>query len=287
MKHRLLTKLPISALASACAAVLAPPSLMAQDTELEEIVVTGSFISRAADRPQPVSILDAAEIRANQRVTLAEVVRDMPQISSANVVSNWERPTNSINMRGLGSRSTLVLLNGQRMTIDANAGSQVDINNLAPSIMVERIEMLLDGASALYGSDAVAGVVNFITRDTFEGLEVNVSSQWAETQTDTPEVVTSAIFGTGDSDSHLVMAVEMQRRDNKLQEEDRFGPERLSHGLITALWNPGTYLAAPGAPRRGWHRDPLCAARKSAVRPTPPTSPIPRDSSAAPSAAAC
>ena len=261
MKHRLLTRLPIGALASACAAVLAPPSLLAQVSgELEEIVVTGSFISRAADRPQPVQILDAAEIRANQRVTLAEVVRDMPQISTANVTSNWERPTNSINMRGLGSRSTLVLLNGQRMTIDANAGSQVDINNLAPSIMVERIEMLLDGASALYGSDAVAGVVNFITRDTFEGLEVNVSSQWAETQTDTPEVVTSAIFGTGDSDSHLVMAVELQRRDNKLQEEDRFGPERLSHGLITALWNPGTYLAAPGAPRRGWHRDPLCSS---------------------------
>ena len=260
MNNRLLARLPIGALASACAAVLAPPSLMAQDGELEEIVVTGSFISRPADRPQPVSILDAAEIRANQRVTLAEVVRDMPQISTANVTSNWERPTNSINMRGLGSRSTLVLLNGQRMTIDANAGSQVDINNLAPSIMVERIEMLLDGASALYGSDAVAGVVNFITRDRFEGLEVNVSSQWAETQTDTPEVVTSAIFGTGDSDSHLVMAVEMQRRDNKLQEEDRFGPERLSHGLITALWNPGTYLAAPGAPRRGWHRDPLCSS---------------------------
>ena len=218
MKHRLLTRLPIGALASACAAVLAPPSLMAQDGDIEEIVVTGSFISRPADRPQPVQILDAAEIRANQRVTLAEVVRDMPQISTANVTSNWQSATNSINMRGLGSRSTLVLLNGQRMTIDANAGSQVDVNNLAPSIMLERIELLLDGASALYGSDAVAGVINFLSRDTFEGLEVNVSSQWAETQTDTPEVVAAGIFGTGDSDSHLVMAFELQRRDDKLQE---------------------------------------------------------------------
>ncbi len=273
MKHRLLARLPVGALASACAAILAPPSVMAQDGgELEEIVVTGSFISRPADRPQPVQILDAAEIRAGQRVTVAEVVRDMPQISTANVTSNWQSATNSINMRGLGSRSTLVLLNGQRMTIDANAGSQVDVNNLAPSIMLERIEMLLDGASALYGSDAVAGVINFLSRDTFEGFEFNVSSQWAETQTDTPEIVTSGIFGTGDSDSHLVMAFEMQRRDDKLQEEDRFGPERLSTGLITALWNPGTFLAAPGAPRPGWHRDPLCSSPE--IGGTPDTSDI-------------
>jgi iron complex outermembrane receptor protein len=245
-----------AAVALAC---VAPASVLAQQTDVdEEILVTGSFISRPADRPQPVSVMDQAEIEANQRVTLVEIVRDMPQVSSANVVGNWNTPTNSINLRGLGSRSTLVLLNGQRMTIDANAGSQVDINNLAPQIMVERIELLLDGASALYGSDAVAGVANFITRDRFEGMEFNVSSQWAETQTDTPEIVTGGIFGTGNDTSHLVMAFEMQRRDDKLQEEDRFDKARLENGLITALWNPGTFLAAPGAASPGWFRDPYC-----------------------------
>ena len=237
-----------------CTAVA--PAVLAQDAgELEEIVVTGSYLARPADQPRPVSIMEAAEIRANQRVTMTEVVRDMPQITSANVSNNWENATNSINLRGLGSRSTLVLLNGQRMTIDANRGSAVDINNLAPTIMVERVELLLDGASALYGSDAVAGVANFITRDNFEGVEINVSSQWAQTQTDVPEVVTAGIFGTGNESSHLVMAFEMQRRDDKLQEEDRFDPERLAYGLQTSLWNPGTYL---GTTVRGWHRDPLC-----------------------------
>jgi iron complex outermembrane receptor protein len=245
------------AVSFACA-VIAPTALLAQQQDqqnLEEVTVTGSFISRPADRPQPVSVLDASEIRANQRTTLAEVVRDMPQITSANTTANWQAATNSINLRGLGSRSTLILLNGQRMTIDANAGSQVDVNNLAPSIMVERMELLLDGASALYGSDAVAGVANFITRDTFEGLEFNLASQWAETQTDVPETVASGIFGTGSDDSHLVLSFEIQRRPEKLQEEDRFSAERLSHGLITALWNPGTFF---GADQPGWYRDPLC-----------------------------
>lgn len=242
-------------LAAAVAVICAPGVTAAQTQVDEEILVTGSFISRPADRPQPVSVMDAEEIRANQRVTLAEVVRDMPQITSANTTNNWQTPTNSINLRGLGERSTLILLNGQRMTIDANSASQVDINNLAPQIMVERMELLLDGASALYGSDAVAGVANFITRDRFEGIEFNLSSQWADTQTDVPEIVASGIFGLQGNDSGLVMAFEMQRRDDKLQEEDRFSNERLEYGLKTGLWNPGTFFGTTVPGPRG---DPRC-----------------------------
>ncbi|MGY8789640.1 MAG: TonB-dependent receptor plug domain-containing protein, partial [Pseudomonadales bacterium] len=151
------------------AAATSSGTLMAQD--IEEIQVTGSFISRPADRPQPVSIMDNEELQANQRVSVVEAIRDMPQVSSANTTGNFNNPTNSINLRALGARSTLILLNGQRQTIDANSGSQVDVNNLAPGIMIERVELVLDGASALYGSDAVAGVVNFITRNNFEGAE--------------------------------------------------------------------------------------------------------------------
>jgi iron complex outermembrane receptor protein len=243
-----------AAVAIACAATT-PQSIWAQEDVADEVTVTGSYIARPADRPQPVAVMDAEEMRAQQRVTLTEVVRDMPQVASANVVNNWQFATNSINLRGLGERSTLVLLNGQRMTIDANAGSQVDVNNLAPTIMVERMEMLLDGASALYGSDAVAGVANFITRNNFEGIEFNVSSQWAETQSDVPEIVAGGIFGTGGEDSNLVMAFEMQRREDKLQEEDRFDAERLSYGLQTALWNPGSFNIAGGP---AWYPDPLC-----------------------------
>ncbi|MBT6042341.1 MAG: TonB-dependent receptor plug domain-containing protein, partial [Gammaproteobacteria bacterium] len=118
-----------TAVAFAAAATTASSSLMAQD-DIEEIQVTGSFISRPADRPQPVSIMDNEELQANQRVSVVEAIRDMPQISSANTTGNFNTPTNSINLRALGSRSTLVLMNGQRQTIDANTASAVDVNNL-------------------------------------------------------------------------------------------------------------------------------------------------------------
>ena len=233
-------------------------NVFAQQTDIEEIVVTGSFISRPADRPQPVAIMDAAEIRANQRISTVEVLRDMPQISSANVAENWTTPTSSINMRGLGSRSTLVLLNGQRQTIDANSASQVDVNNLAPAIMLERIELVLDGASALYGSDAVAGVANFITRNNFEGIEFSVSSQFADAQSDVPEVLIGGLFGIQDSDFGIVMGFEYLKRTNEMQSQDVFSNERLGEGLITGLYNPGTFFG--GDRVGGIHADPLCGS---------------------------
>ena len=246
-----------AAVALACGATMTS-NVFAQQTDIEEIVVTGSFISRPADRPQPVAIMDAAEIRANQRISTVEVLRDMPQISSANVTENWTTPTNSINMRGLGSRSTLVLLNGQRQTIDANSASQVDVNNLAPAIMLERIELVLDGASALYGSDAVAGVANFITRNNFEGIEFSVSSQFADAQSDVPEVLIGGLFGIQDNDFGIVMGFEYLKRTNEMQSQDVFSNERLGEGLITGLYNPGTFFG--GDRVGGIHADPLCGS---------------------------
>lgn len=254
-------KLSYKKLATAVAFAAAATSsgaLMAQDGDIEEIQVTGSFISRPADRPQPVSVMDNEELAANQRVTIAEAVRDMPQISSANTVGNWNTPSNSINLRGLGTRSTLILLNGQRQTIDANGGSQVDINNLAPAIMLERIELVLDGASALYGSDAVAGVANFITRNNFEGAEFSVSTQHAAAQTSVPEVVVSGIFGVQGDDLGIVVGMEWFNRADQMQAEKRWSPERLGEGLITGLYNPGTF--GGGSIKGGFFPDPLCGS---------------------------
>ena len=238
--------------------LIASPALFAQDSELEEIVVTGSYISRPADRPQPVAIMEAAEIRANQRVSTIEVLRDMPQISSANVAENWNTPTSSIDLRGLGPRSTLVLLNGQRQTIDANSASQVDVNNLTPAIMLQRIELVLDGASALYGSDAVAGVANFITRNNFEGIELSVSSQFAEAQSNVPEVLAGGLFGVQQDGFGVVMGFEYLKRSKEMQSQDVFSNERLGEGLITGLYNPGTFFG--GDRVGGIHADPLCGS---------------------------
>jgi iron complex outermembrane receptor protein len=242
------------------AAATSSGSLMAQD-DIEEIQVTGSFISRPADRPQPVSIMDNEELQANQRVSVVEAIRDMPQISSANTTGNFNTPTNSINLRGLGARSTLVLLNGQRQTIDANSGSQVDVNNLAPGIMIERVELVLDGASALYGSDAVAGVANFITRNNFEGAEISLSTQHAQAQSSIPEALVGGIFGVQGDSMGIVMAVEFLKRGDEMQSQDVFDGPRLGLGLITGLANPGTFgsFGIPGN-QSGFIPDPLCGS---------------------------
>jgi outer membrane receptor for ferrienterochelin and colicin len=81
-----------AAIAFSTMAIIANQNALAAE-EIEEITVTGSFIARPANRPQPVSVMDNEELKANQRVTIAEVVRDMPQISSANTTGNWNTPT--------------------------------------------------------------------------------------------------------------------------------------------------------------------------------------------------
>jgi iron complex outermembrane receptor protein len=245
--------LSVSSLSLACQQALAQ---QAQQGPIEEIQVTGSFISRPADRPQPVSVIDNQEIEANQRDSVVQVIRDMPQISNANVTANGLNPTNSIDLRALGDRSTLVLLNGQRQTIDGNGLSNVDVNNLAPSIMIQRVELLLDGASALYGSDAVAGVANFITRDDFEGSEVRLSSQWAEAQTSVPETGLSGIWGVQGEKNGIVAALEWRNRSDVMEAEDIRSVDRLAEGLKTAFYNPGSFLAAGD----GFYPDPLCGS---------------------------
>lgn len=252
---------PTLGLAFGCLSLACQQAAAQQQTEsqqeLEEVLVTGSFIERPADRPQPVSVLTNEEIEANQRITLTEVIRDMPQVANANTTSNSLNPSNSIDLRGLGDRSTLVLLNGQRQTIDANDNSVVDVNNLAPSLMVERVELVLDGSSALYGSDAVAGVVNFITRDDFEGLDFQVGSQFAEAQTDVPELNAGAIFGYQGDRTGLVTSVEWTRRDDVMEASDIRSLERLEQGLKTGFFNPGTFFSAGD---NAFHPDPLCGS---------------------------
>src|SRR5687767_5409409 len=177
-----------------------------QQAPQDEIIVTGSLIGRAADRPQPVTVLDNEDLRLEQRGSIAEVFKNLPQnvgsVSTVNTqqgggsVNMGNSPTTTLNLRGLGARATLVLLNGGRQTSDGGFGF-VDINNLAPSIMIERIELLTDGASALYGSDAVAGVANFITRNTFDGIELRVETQKiADSPADRPAVNLGFILGS-------------------------------------------------------------------------------------------
>ena len=148
---------------------------------LEEIVVTGSRIKRDTfSSSTPVSVIDAVEISATGTTNLGDLLQTIPQAVSTFNNANTAFSTtfsglNLTDLRFLGTERTLVLVNGRRFVSGTppGGGYGVDLNAI-PTAMIERVEVLTGGASAIYGSDAVAGVVNIITKTDFEGIDVDV-----------------------------------------------------------------------------------------------------------------
>jgi len=148
------------------------------DKDVERIEVTGSRIKRAdMESASPVAVISAAEISMSGISNVENLLQEMS--FSAGVAGNatnayWTSGgygTAQVNLRGMGIKRTLVLFNGRRVVGGGTgANSSVDLN-MIPTSMIERIEVLLDGASAIYGADAVAGVVNIITKKEFDGAE--------------------------------------------------------------------------------------------------------------------
>ncbi|MXZ45269.1 MAG: TonB-dependent receptor [Gammaproteobacteria bacterium] len=154
-------------------------------TELEELVVTGSRIGKSElEGSSPMQVLDFAFIAKSGQTSVGQLLREIPSVAggaqTTQVNYNGDG-TNQISLRGLGSDRTLVLMNGRRLPpsttglSSTSISSVVDLNTIPISI-VERIEVIKDGASAIYGSDAVAGVVNIVTRRDFEGLSLNLQT---------------------------------------------------------------------------------------------------------------
>ena len=168
----------------------------AQSAEVEEIVVTGTYIKGTPeDAPLPVTTLQRDDLALEGAPTTIDLIKSMSFSQGADGETDQfqagagaDRAT--INIRGLGPSRSLVLLNGRRTTwsphaIGAQAQLLVDVNML-PSIALQRIEVLRDGAAATYGSDAIAGVMNFITRGDFEGFELTANHKViADTDGDT------------------------------------------------------------------------------------------------------
>lgn len=167
------------------AGIVAIPTLaLAQETNnVERIEITGSKIKRTdIESASPVSIITAADISMSGISNVENLLQEMS--FSAGVAGNatnayWTSGgygTAQVNLRGMGIKRTLVLLNGRRIVGGGTgANSSVDLN-MIPTSMIQRIEVLKDGASAIYGADAVAGVVNIITKKEFDGAELNVKA---------------------------------------------------------------------------------------------------------------
>ncbi|HEY6644734.1 TonB-dependent receptor [Povalibacter sp.] len=160
-------------LASAAAMIAMP--VQAQDENIQEVVVTGSRIRiKDYEAISPVSTMTADAIKATGSLNIDQVLNALPQVVPGLSASsnNPSDGTATVDLRGLGPTRTLVLLNGRRLNPSVNDGT-VDLNNI-PTRLVERVEVVTGGASAVYGSDAMAGVVNFILKDDFEGVDLGM-----------------------------------------------------------------------------------------------------------------
>jgi iron complex outermembrane recepter protein len=150
----------------------------AESQEVEQIIVTGSRIPQPnIEGASPVTTIGAQDVQLEGVTDTANLVNNLPQAFAAQGgnVSNGSSGTSTLNLRNLGNVRTLVLVNGRRMP----AGDPASISGISPDInmipapLIQRVEVLTGGAGAVYGSDAVAGVVNFIMKDDFEGVEVD------------------------------------------------------------------------------------------------------------------
>ena len=221
--------------------------------EMEEVVVTGSFIKGSPeDAALPVDVLSRSDLEDVGNPTIIEMIRNLG-VTSGNLGETNQfdarggqgnEGVSTVNLRGLGSSRTLVLINGKRQVSTEALG--VDISAV-PSIAIGRVEILKDGAAALYGSDAIAGVVNFITREKFEGLELRGSFQ--EIQDSDGETSISAIYGRQMGNVHFALSAEYDER-SELNIKDRdwaFLPfAENTKGGISSIGNPGTVFPTAG-----------------------------------------
>ncbi|QYE36077.1 TonB-dependent receptor [Polymorphobacter sp. PAMC 29334] len=157
------------------------PDQTPEDSAEKDITVTGTLIKNAnLTQSAPINVTTSEEIHLRQSNVAEELLRELPG-AVANVgsaVNNGTGGSFFVDLRGLGPNRNIVLLNGTRIAPSGLAG-QVDLNNI-PLALVDRVEVLTGGASTTYGADAVAGVVNFVTKQDFAGAELNVSDQITE-----------------------------------------------------------------------------------------------------------
>ncbi|HEY0923315.1 TonB-dependent receptor [Rheinheimera pacifica] len=150
-----------------------------ETAKVERIEVTGSRIQRQdMETASPITVIDAAAIRMEGFTSVDQLLQAQTSMAGAAVGSTTNNGADGVaqvDLRGMGSQRTLVLLNGRRMVNSGSgADSAVDLNSI-PVAMIARVEILKDGASAVYGSDAIAGVVNIITKKDFEGFQVDLN----------------------------------------------------------------------------------------------------------------
>ncbi|PCI51265.1 MAG: TonB-dependent receptor [Alphaproteobacteria bacterium] len=239
MKSDFTSRLKYGVSAIAVAAIL-PLSIQAsyaaddaaaeEDVLFEEVVVTGSRIQRSdLVANSPITTFDAETLRATGTNNIEEFLRDIPQAVAAlgSSTNNGNPGVSTVDLRNLGEERTLVLVDGKRFTPYDSNGT-VDLN-MIPTSLIKRVEVVTGGASAVYGSDAIAGVVNFILDDKFEGVEIDTQYGLSEKGDAERFSVDATIGGSfGNDRGHAVINFGYMNMNGLTQDQREFGVFALS-----------------------------------------------------------
>ena len=232
----------------------APAARQDVDIGLQEVTVTGSRIARDGfDASTPVTVIGAADIKLSGSINIEDALTDSPQFlgstnggATANTVPGG---TADVNLRGFGASRNLVLVNGRRFAI--YGPEQVTDLNTIPTALIARTEIVTGGSSAVYGSDAITGVVNFIMRDDFEGVEANFQQTY-DSPTMTPTSNLDVTFGGNFSEGrgNAVLSVNYLKRGSITRgERGDWAYYSLQDGCVTpesaSNRNPGVPVSVP------------------------------------------
>lgn len=223
----------------------------------EKVTVTGSFIAGTPeDSALPVDVFDSAELEQSGVSSPLEFIKSLPSVGSVlgdtnqfSAAAQGAQGNGSINLRNLGASRNLVLLNGKR-TI-ASPGDGYADTQLIPMFALDRIELLKDGAAATYGSDAISGVANFITKTNFEGIELDGDFTFVDGSDGDYEV--SALFGKNFDNGNFMFGIGHQVRSELSTVERDFvnRPYDVNPAQWSVLGNPGTYVPKLGPISQG------------------------------------
>jgi len=254
-KHNPLVKAIRTALfASVAASMVVAPSAYAADDEEEDentVTVTGSRIKRTDfEGALPVTVIDREMIELSGESNASDFLRNLTFNSSGSFrpqSGSSAQGTAAINLRGIGSSRTLVLVDGRRLPKSPSTGSNQDLNTV-PMGAIERIEILSDGASAVYGSDAMGGVINIITRQDFEGAQIMVGNASVSLPADGGDREEgSIVFGAASDTSNLMGGVSWNNRDIIFARDFWFNP-----GGASVFGNSWTTLDEGGNDNFDW-----------------------------------
>ena len=238
------------AVAIAIPAALAP-AVYAQDGEekerrLEEVVVTGSrIVQDGFQSPTPTTIMSIEEMQASAPQNVADFINQLPSVTGSTrpqnsqaLISSGEAGINTMNLRGIGNDRTLTLLDGQR-SVPSVLGGAVDVNNF-PQSLISRVDVVTGGGSAAYGSDAIAGVVNYVLNKDFTGIKASLDTSSTLDYGDNDSLRAAVAGGSrfASERGHFMFEVEVARKDGIMHSDRDWNRDGWSQ-MINPNYRPG------------------------------------------------